>query len=174
MRSLVEHLEPAAAVLLNHLGEVLAHTAGYERLARPVGLLDGTPPNLYRFVFADRRARTAYPDWEHVADEHVAALKYGPFRADSAVVLLADELTITAGEPFTRRLDTVPGLPKPNGVTRLVHPEAGELRLAYETLELPVDDHQRLVVHLPADAATAAALDRLDRRGSRALHAVAG
>jgi hypothetical protein len=44
------------------------------------------------------------------------------------------------------------------------HPEAGELRLAYETLDLSADDDQRLVVHLPADAATSAALDGLDRR----------
>jgi hypothetical protein len=37
------------------------------------------------------------------------------------------------------------------------------LRLAYETLELPADDDQVLLVHLPADPATAGALDRLGR-----------
>jgi hypothetical protein len=46
---------------------------------------------------------------------------------------------------------------------RLAHPDAGALRLAYATLELPVDDDQRLVVYLPADAATATALDGLNR-----------
>jgi len=75
---------------------------------------------------------------------------------------VADELTVTAGAEFTRRVETLPGLPRANGVVRLVHPELGELRLAYETLDLPADDEQRLVVHLPADASTAAALDRLD------------
>jgi hypothetical protein len=39
----------------------------------------------------------------------------------------------------------------------------GELRLSYEVLELPDPDEQRLVVYLPADEATAAALDRLTR-----------
>lgn len=35
------------------------------------------------------------------------------------------------------------------------HPHVGLLRLAFETLTLPDADHQRLVVHLPADSATA-------------------
>ncbi|QKW08427.1 helix-turn-helix transcriptional regulator [Streptomyces sp. NA04227] len=172
VRALLDRLEPAPAVLLNRLGDVLAHTAAYERLAGPVGLLDGSPPNLARFVFADDRARTVYPDWDRVADEQVAALKQGPFRADADIAALADELTVTAGPAFTARVDTLPGLPKSNGVTRLVHPEAGELRLAYETLELPADDDQRLLVHLPADEATSAALDLLVGRRPGTLRAV--
>ena len=44
--------------------------------------------------------------------------------------------------------------------------------MAYETLDLPADDDQRLVVHLPADAATTAALDRLAGRRPGALRAV--
>jgi hypothetical protein len=83
-------------------------------------------------------------------------------------------LTVTAGDTFTRRVNTVPGLPKSSGIMRLAHPEAGELRLAYETLELPADDDQRLVVHLPADGATSAALDRLNRRRPHALRVVSG
>ncbi|MFJ8076907.1 hypothetical protein ACIQ7Q_23925 [Streptomyces sp. NPDC096176] len=49
----------------------------------------------------------------------------------------------------------------------------GELRLDHETLEPAVEDDQRLLVHLPADGPTAAALDtRTGRRG--ALRAVSG
>jgi hypothetical protein len=88
------------------------------------------------------------------------------------VAVLADELTVTAGEAFTRRVDTVPGLSRSSGTMRLAHPEAGELRLAYETLELPADDDQRLIVHLPADAETSAALDRLNRHQSGTLRVV--
>ncbi|MEU0391441.1 helix-turn-helix transcriptional regulator [Streptomyces sp. NPDC006208] len=174
VRALIDSLEPAPSVLLNRLGEILAWTEGYERLARPIGLLDGTPPNLARFVFLDERAKAACPDWDQVADEQVAALKQGPFRADQQVALLADELTLMAGAAFADRAEALPGLPKANGITRLVHPQAGELRLAYETLELPADDDQRLVVHLPADDLTAAALDRLQGRRPGALRAVSG
>ncbi|MGI5398887.1 helix-turn-helix domain-containing protein [Streptomyces sp. CA-135486] len=173
VQALLERLEPTPAVLLNRLGELLAWTEAYDRLAGPVGLLDGTPPNLVRFVFTDDRARTAYPDWDRIADEQVAAIKQGPFRADPHVAVLADELTVTAGSDFAGRVERIPGLPESRGIERLVHPEAGELRLAYETLELPADDDQRLMVHLPADDATSAALDRLAGRRPGLLRALA-
>jgi transcriptional regulator with XRE-family HTH domain len=163
VRTLLDRLEPAPAVLVNRLTEVLAHTAGYRRLMGPLGLFDDPAPNLARFVFTDPRAPAAYPDWADVADQQVARLKVGPFRADRHLAALADELTAAAGTAFSDRADTVPGLPAGTGVLRLAHPQAGPLRLAYETLELPADDDQLLLVHLPADDATAAALDRLDR-----------
>jgi hypothetical protein len=78
------------------------------------------------------------------------------------VVSLADELTVTAGDDFARRVGTVPGLPKARVIVNLAHPDAGELRSACETLELPADDDQRLIVHLPADEATSAVPDRLN------------
>lgn len=174
VRALLDHLEPAPAVLVNRLTEIVAHTAAYERLAGPIGLLDGDPPTIARFVFTDDRARAAYPDWERVADEQVAVLKHGPSRSDGDVVRLTDELTVAAGDAFVRRVGSVPGLPRPTGVLRLVHPEVGELRLAYETLELPAEDDQRLIVHLPADEETSAALDRLVHRRPGALSVVSG
>ncbi|MDT0470791.1 helix-turn-helix domain-containing protein [Streptomyces sp. DSM 41014] len=172
VRALLERLEPTAAVLVNRLSEILACTDGYRRLAEPLGLLDGARPSLARFVFTDPRARTAYPDWDTVADDQVAALKQGPGRIDVHVAALMDELTVSCGPPFADRLRALPGLPRANGVVRVVHPGAGELRLAYETLGLPADDDQHLVVHLPADDASAAALDRLTGRRPGALRAV--
>lgn len=172
VQALLDRLEPTPAVLVNRVGELLAWTQGYERLAGPLGLLDGNPPNLARFVLTDDRARDVYPDWERVADEQVVSLKQGPFRADPHIAALADELTVTAGAAFTDRVETLPGLPRPSGVLRVTHPEAGELRLSYETLELPADDDQRLLVHLPADAPTSAALDALAGRRPGALRAV--
>ncbi|MEJ3749252.1 helix-turn-helix transcriptional regulator [Actinomycetes bacterium KLBMP 9797] len=161
VRALLDRLEPTPAAVLNRLSEVVAHTTGYERLMGPIGLLDGDPPNVARFVLADPRARTAYPDWVLVADQQVAALKHGPFRADPQLAALADELTVTAGEAFRRRVETVSGMSRPTGIVRLAHPRVGELRLAYETLALPADDDQSLVAYLPADPATATALDTL-------------
>jgi hypothetical protein len=61
---------------------------------------------------------------------------------------------------------------KRTGVKRLLHPEVGELRVAYETLQLPDADDQRLVVYLSADDATGAALDRLTGRHPGGLRAV--
>ncbi len=173
VRALLDSLGPTPAVLVNQLGDIVTHTVGYQRLAGPTGLLDGAPPNLTRYVFTDPRARATFPDWDQLADEQVAALKYGPFRADPNTAALADELTVTVGEVFARRLDTVPGLPRANGTLRLAHPQAGALRLAYETLDLPADDDQRLIVYLPADPATSTALDRLIAQRPPSLRLVA-
>ncbi|WP_395297434.1 helix-turn-helix transcriptional regulator [Kitasatospora hibisci] len=172
VQALLDRLEPSPAVLLNRLSEVLACTDGYRQLVGPIGLLDGARPNLARFVFTDPRARTAYPDWVRVADEQVAALKQGPGRSNPHMDGLMDELTVSCGAEFADRLESLPGLPKASGITRMVHPEAGELRLAYETLDLPTDDDQRLIVHLPADEAAAAALDRLTGLRPGGLRAV--
>ncbi|MGK5682650.1 helix-turn-helix domain-containing protein [Actinoplanes sp. URMC 104] len=163
LRAVLDRLEPAAAVLVNQVGDVLACTGGYRLLAGPIGLLDGDPPNLLRYVLADPRAREAYPDREHVADEQVAALKDGPPRPDFAA-----EMTALAGDEFTERAQRVPGLPRSHGLLRLEHPEAGPLRLTYEIMALPADG-LRLIVQLPADEATAAAL-----RGISPLRLVAG
>ncbi|WP_028479750.1 helix-turn-helix transcriptional regulator [Nocardia sp. CNY236] len=174
VRAILDHLEPAPAVVINHVTEVLAYTDGYRRLMAPAGLFAGpdTPADLARFVFCHPEAPTFYMDWEFVADQMVARLKDGPFRADAHIAALADELTVCVGAAFDQRLDTVPSLAAASGITRLAHPEAGPLRLAYEVFDLSVDDGQQLIVHLPADDATAAALDTLAGRRSGSLRAV--
>ena len=173
VRALLDRLEPTPAVLINWIGDILAHTAGYRRLAGPLGVLDGQQPNILRYVFTDERARAAYTDWGRVADEQVAHLRHEASLHDPHVAAVADELTVTAGAVFADRLAGVPVMPRRAGTELVVHPEAGPLRLAYETLALPDDGH-RLVVHLPADDATASALDRLNGRQPGALRAVSG
>lgn len=172
--ALLDRFEPGPAVVLNRLGEIVAHTAGYTRLAGPVGILDTQPPNLVRFTFADARARTAYPEWDQVADDMVAHLKFSAGRSDPYAAALIEELRRTVGEPFTTRMDGPLAYPRGTGVQRLVHPEVGELRLALESLALSETDDQRLVVYLAADEASAAALDRLAGRRPGALRAVGG
>ncbi|WP_405795246.1 helix-turn-helix domain-containing protein [Streptomyces sp. NBC_01506] len=174
LRALLDHLEPAPAVLLNRLGEVVARTTGYERLFGPVGLLDAPVPSLPRFLFTDPRARAAYPGWESVADDQIARLRIGSLPDDPDLVALVEELTLLAGAEFTERWKQPLRAPGRAGVRRLTHPGAGELRLAEETLELPEGAGARLVVHLPADEATATALDALAGRRPGALRAVAG
>ncbi len=173
LRAMLDRLEPTPAVLLNWIGDIIAFTRGYERLVRPLGLLDPDQPNLLRYVFTDARARTAFPGWQGLADEQVAHLRDQAALKDPYVAALADELTITAGAAFSDRLAAAPAMPRRTGSDVVVHPEAGTLRLTFETLALP-DDGQRMVVHLPADEATAAALDRLNGRTPGGLRAVSG
>lgn len=170
---LLERLEPAAAVVLNRLGDVLASTEGYRRLVEPIGVFDRDAPNLLWFVFGDTRARTAYPDWDAVADDLVGWLKSGAGMADSHVAQLADDLAFAAGAAFADRWHTPGGTARSAGQARLVHPDAGSLQLAYESLDL-ADDDQRLLVYVGADDATEGALDRLCGLRPGSLRAVAG
>jgi transcriptional regulator with XRE-family HTH domain len=174
VQALLDRIEPAPAVLLNRLSDILACTSGYQRLAGPIGILSTQPANLARFVFTDARARAAYPDWDRVAGDLIASLKTESVHTDPHTEHLVNELTITAGALFTERWSAPPVLPPRTGVERLLHPDVGELRLAYETLQLPDNDYQRLVIYLPADDATAVALDRLARPDLGTLRAVRG
>jgi len=165
---LLDQLEPAAAMVTNRTGDVLASTTGFDLLARASGLLDGDRPNLTTYVFTDPRARDAFPDWDLVVDECVHNLWLGPSAERSAA--FRAELEALVGDELTQRLrrHVVP----PRRPLRWVHPTVGELRLDREVLELPADDAQQVVVLLPADDATADALDRLRRTSSGTLRGV--
>jgi len=171
IHALLERLEPTPAFVINHLSDLLAWTDGYDRLARPLGILDGDEPNLVRFTFADERARAAYPDWDDIADEQVANL-HSVHYCDPDAQAFADRLASIAGSAFTDRWARGNVARKRTGVKGLVHPEVGLLRLAFETLDLPDAVRQRLVVYLPADATTSAGLDRLAGRQPGGLRSV--
>ncbi|MFC4007263.1 helix-turn-helix domain-containing protein [Nonomuraea purpurea] len=171
VRALLDRFEPAPAVLLNRLGDVLARTSGYEGLFGPVGLLDGDRPNVIAYTFTDPRAKAAFPEWDRIADEHVAALKLEAAHDEVHTPHFISELSFMAGKEFAER---VAGPPAPATVARrlrLRHPQEGELRLACEVLNLH-DDGQRILAYLPDDTATSAALDRLTGRLPGALRAV--
>ncbi|GAB3393539.1 hypothetical protein GCM10027452_39690 [Micromonospora halotolerans] len=150
VRETLRLLEPGVAFVTNRLGDVLAHTGGFGLVMGGIGLLDTDEPNLTRFVFTDPRARSVFPDWDQVADER--------------------ELAPVAGPEFTRRLQR--HLPPPQVPLRLDHPAVGELRWHREKLELPSTDAQELVVLLPADEATAQAVEGLRHRRHGTLRAV--
>ncbi|MGW5672353.1 helix-turn-helix domain-containing protein [Micromonospora sp. NPDC003776] len=153
-------LEPAAAFITNRLGDVLAHTSGFELVVRGLGLLDTEPPNLTRYVFTDPRARRFLPEWDQVADEQAFDLWLGPSEETSE--WFRHELAPSAGPEFTRRLHH--HLPPPQVPLRIDHPAGHELRWHREKLELPSTDAQQLVVLVPADEATAAAVEQLRHR----------
>ncbi|CAA9266924.1 MAG: hypothetical protein AVDCRST_MAG76-3136 [uncultured Acidimicrobiales bacterium] len=171
IQALLDRLEPSPGFVVNHLGDLLAWTDGYDRLARPLGVLEGEAPNLLWFTFADPRARSAYPDWDDVADELVARL-HSDHYGDGEALAFVDRLAHAAGDAFTERWGRAFVAWKRTGVNVVAHPDVGVLRLAFETLELPDSDPKRLVVYLPADAATSVGLDRVVGRLPGALRSV--
>lgn len=173
VHAVLEQFDPAPAYVINRLTDLLAWNDGYDRLARPLGMLDGAEPNLLWFTLTDRRARAAYPDWEDVVDEQVAYL-HEMRRGDTDAEALANRLAEAGGAEFTSRWERRPLERERTGVRALSHPEVGLLRLVFETMELADRDYQRLVIHLPADAATAAGLDRLTGHQPGVLRSVSG
>ncbi|WP_247673212.1 helix-turn-helix transcriptional regulator [Micromonospora sp. C51] len=171
VRTLLAALRDRPAYLINRIGDVLAWNGPFDRLARPLGLLDDERPNLVWFVLADERAPEHFPDWADLADQQVADL-HRLRGGDPAANAFAERLARTVGEPFRSRWQRRPVAVQPSGVRWLRHPEVGPLRLSYETLEL-ADDQQRLVVQQPTDADSAAALDRLLGRRPGSLRSVA-
>lgn len=167
IRAILDQLEPGIALITTRLGDILAYTSAFELLARPTGLLDESRPNITRFVFTDDRARVLFPDWERIADDQSFDLWLSSCEQSERLVA---EITALAGAQFTERLHH--HRPRPGGPQAWRHPELGELRLEREVLELPAADGQQLVVLLPADEATAEAVNRMRRAATRSLRAV--
>lgn len=171
VQAVLDRLDPAPAVVVNHLTDLLAWNDAYDRLTGPLGLLDQAPPNLLHFLLTDRRAARAFPDWSAVVDDQIAYL-HGHRRGDPGVDALAAALAAAAGEEFTRRWELKPLTSGRTGVHTVIHPDVGPLRLSFEGLELGDRDYQRLVVYLPADVASSTALDHLVGRHPGALRPV--
>lgn len=167
-QAVLDALDPTPAVIVNHLTDLLAWNTAYDALTRATGLLETGTPNLLRYVLTDPRARDTFPDWSTVADEQVSYL-HAFRRGDPAATDLADELSAAAGAAFTVRWQRRPLTGGSTGLHTLTHPDVGLLRLTYEGLELCDHAYQRLIVYLPADAATAARLDELVGRRPGAL-----
>jgi hypothetical protein len=125
-------------------------------------MLEGAEPNLARYVFLHRDARTVYPDWTAAADDQVGRLHAATARcgADERFATLIDDLR--EAPDFVERWSKFARIDKRRGTTRIVHPDFGPLCVNYEVLLLPDEvDELRLITWLPADDSTADAFARL-------------
>jgi hypothetical protein len=98
-------------------------------------------PEGARFVFLDPRAETFYRDWERVAGECVAILRWAAGRDphDRDLSDLVDELA-THSEVFRARWAAHDVRFHNTGVKRFHHPVVGELNLTYNRLDLAADE----------------------------------
>ena len=157
VRALLERLGTTPAFVVGPANDVLAGNRAWGHLVRPLGMLENAEPNLARYVFLHRDARTVYPDWTAAADEQVARLRAASVRwgDNERFAMLMDELR-TAPD-FVERWSKFATKDNRRGTTRMVHPDFGRLRINYEVL-LPAEvDEQRLITWLPADDSTTTA-----------------
>lgn len=165
-----QHVRSGVRILLDSMRDVPAFVAGrwQEILATnalgaavlPAGLSTGS--NSARFVFLDPQSRDYYLDWDEVAADTAATLRWetGVHPGDPVLARLIGELSI-ASPAFTHLWAQQDVQVKSHGTKRVLHPSVGFLVLDYETLVLPDDSDQILVTYLARDESTTAAVDVL-------------
>lgn len=123
----------------NRLGEAF-YAPHYEDLARPV--------NGARFVFLNPRAKEFFVEWDTIANDCVGMLRTEAGRDpyDKRLSDLIGELS-TRSEEFRQRWAAHHVKLHRTGVKRFRHPVVGDLTLDYESLDLPGDPGQRMLVY---------------------------
>ncbi|MET8080206.1 helix-turn-helix transcriptional regulator [Streptomyces sp. NPDC005303] len=118
-----------------------------------------------RHVFLDPAARDFYPDWQAVAAQSVAHLRVlaGHHQDDRELTSLVGELSLKS-QDFRRLWADHQVKECAYGVKRLQHPVAGLLVFPYETLTIPGDGDQTLLVYTPEPGSETA--ERLALLGS--------
>ena len=154
VRAIIDGLDPTPAFLTGPASHVLASNDAWRTLVEPLGMLDHEPANLAAYVFTDPRSREALTEWDRVADEQVNQLRTASLRwgQDPAFGALLEELR-TVPE-FAERWSAHKVSEQHRGMILLRHPDVAELRLRFETLQLPNDGDQRLTSWFPADEAS--------------------
>lgn len=158
VQAIIDGLSPTPAFLTGPAAHVLSGNESWRTLVTPLGLLDDDPPNLATYVFTNPRSRDVLTEWERAADEQVDQLRAASLRwgHDPEFAALVDHLEQVP--EFADRWSTHRVSEHRRGMTLLRHPDVGDLRLRFETLQLPDDGDQRLTTWFPADPSTEAGL----------------
>ncbi|BCM67361.1 MULTISPECIES: helix-turn-helix transcriptional regulator [Streptomyces] len=164
VRLLLDGMERNPAFVLGRRMDVLAWNAlgdavnGFSRM---------TPAerNVPRQVFLDPAARDRHPEWAAVAAQTVAHLRLnaGRYADDAGLCALVGELSLKS-EDFRRLWADHEVRECAYGVKKVRHPVAGLLTLPYETLTVPADPDQTIVVYTPEPGSETA--ERLALLGS--------
>lgn len=131
-----ERLDVLAA---NQLGEAF-YAPQFDDPVRPV--------NGARFVFLTPRAKDFFVDWDTIANDCVGILRaeVGRDPYDKRLSDLIGELS-TRSEEFRVRWAAHHVKLHRTGVKRFHHPVVGDLTLDFETLDLPGDPGQKLLIY---------------------------
>ena len=138
----------AAAFVGNQRLDILAANQLGRALFSELYASPARPVNNARFVFLDPRAETFYIDWERVADECVAILRWAAGRDphDRDLSDLVGELA-THSEVFRTRWAAHDVRFHDAGVKHFHHPVVGELSLSFNRLDLAADHGLTIVTY---------------------------
>jgi transcriptional regulator with XRE-family HTH domain len=148
LRRLIDGLDGIPAMVVGRRMDVLAWNRLNAALLVDWGSLPREHRNVARHFFLDEGARELYMDWDENAEATVAYLRLaaGRYPDDPGLAELIGELSMKSDE-FRRLWPRRDVTEKTYGAKRLDHPIVGRLTLAYETLALPSDGDQTLVLY---------------------------
>jgi len=158
----LEQVSPFPAMVLNGRYDILAYNRAYAGLLGDLDALRVGERNNLWLLFTDEAMRTLFVDWEHDAARCVAQFRaaFAEHMAEPAWKCLAKRLAEESPEFATiwARHDVAA---LASATKRFLHPQLGVLR--FESVPLLFRQHgeHRLVVHTPADDATAALVPQL-------------
>ncbi|MEU8613772.1 helix-turn-helix transcriptional regulator, partial [Actinoplanes sp. NPDC048791] len=106
------------------------------------------PPNHARFLFLDPHAGDFWREWDRAADDAVALLRGSAGRDpyDEQLSNLIGQLS-TRSDDFRVRWASHDVRAHLTGAKRIHHPVVGDLELPFESMPLPADPGQSLVVY---------------------------
>jgi hypothetical protein len=119
--------------------------------------------NMVRLTFLDESFRSLYPEWDRVATSGAGLLRSaaGRWPDDPELEALVGELSVKSSE-FVRAWARHEVCEPMSGTKRFHHPQVGGLTLLYETLALPDEPEQQIVIYTAqADTESQTALDLL-------------
>ncbi|WP_129287454.1 helix-turn-helix transcriptional regulator [Streptomyces sp. GZWMJZ-114] len=141
---LLDSMTMSSAFVRNGRMDVIAHNALARAVHAPMfdsATTEYGRANIARFHFLDPIARHFFVDWDAACHATVALLRAEAGREphDRALRELIGELSTLSPE-FRKQWAAHDVRIRHDGVKRLRHPEAGDLELTYQSLDLPLSD----------------------------------
>ena len=148
VQRILESMIGTPALVLNGRLDVLAANGLGAALYSPVVADPRRPANTARFVFLDPHATEFFRDYDSAANDTVALLRAEAGRDpyDRDLSDLIGQLS-TRSEDFRRRWAAHDVRIHTSGVKLLHHPVVGDLDLPFESVPLPADPNQSLLIY---------------------------
>lgn len=173
LRQLLDTVDTVPAYVTGRRADILAWNRTASALFGDWAELAPQERNWARLIFLRPDYRELFADWGSKAADVVSYLRMdaGCHPDDPKLSALVGELSVKS-EEFRRLWATHDVKEKGHGTKRIRHPLVGELTLSYETLRLPDDVEQSLVIyHAEPGSPSAEALRLLASWGTDATHA---
>jgi MmyB-like transcription regulator ligand binding domain len=141
-------LDPVPAVIHGPHLDVLGINHAAKALFDDFDAMPTRERNMARWMFLAPRARQVYLDWADIAAQMVAILRAAAVAGarNDRLAELVGELSMASPE-FARFWADYRLFEHTHGIKRFFHEAVGEMRLNYQTLSLPGDRGQTVVVY---------------------------